>query len=236
VKFGEFEARARSEWDRIPGEFKEGVDGLVVERGTKAGTAGSDTWTLGECLTENYPSDYDGPDSVRSEVVLYWGSFHQLARTDPEFDWEQEIWETLTHELRHHLESLARESALDSVDAGLAQHYRRMDGATFDPYYYRCGEERGHGWFTLEDVWFCEIPHAEPGRVEFDWSGKRYGVRFRETGADILFLEVIGGVERAPGSLSLVVLRRRRLLERLRAVFSGRPAHVETIEVEAVAQ
>lgn len=234
VKFTEFEALARSEWDRIPEVYKEGVDGLIIERTRKASDGAVDVWTLGECLTESYPSEYDGPDSVRSDVVLYWGSFRELAADDAEFDWEQEVWETLTHELRHHLESLARESALDAVDAGLHQHYRRLDGDDFDPYYYRLGEARGRGWYSLEDAWFYETFVPGDGRVEFEWMSERYAVDVPRIDADVLLLDVVGGVEDPPGALCVVVVRRPGLGERLRALVARKRPRVEQHEVEAV--
>jgi hypothetical protein len=114
VQFDEFEQRARDEWERIPAEYRQGVDGLVVERRAQPHPSLPDVYTLGECVTESYPSDFGGPDTIRSAVVLYYGSFFRLARLDEEFDWEHELWETLTHELQHHLESLASEDALAS--------------------------------------------------------------------------------------------------------------------------
>ena len=80
------------------------MDGLVIDRQARPHPRTRDIYTLGECVTEAYPSDFGGPDTVRSAVVLYYGSFLRLSRLDPAFDWSEEIWETLTHELRHHLE------------------------------------------------------------------------------------------------------------------------------------
>ncbi|MGH7505187.1 MAG: metallopeptidase family protein [Longimicrobiales bacterium] len=107
MTFDVFERHARSEWDRIPDRYREGIDGLVVERDAKPHPDAPDVYTLGECVTEAYPSDFGGPDTIRSAVVLYYGSFLRLSRLDETFDWEEEVWETLTHELQHHLESLA---------------------------------------------------------------------------------------------------------------------------------
>jgi len=233
LEFGPFETLARSEWDRIPDAFKEGVDGLVVERKAKASESGPEVYTLGECLTESYPSDYDGPDSVRSAITLYWGSFLELAAADPDFDWDVEIWETLTHELRHHLESLAREDALGGVDAGMDQHYRRLDGEVFHPHYYRSGESRGSGWFVLEDVWFYETLEDRLRRVEFDWRGVRYMVPVPQSDDDVLYLDVGGGVEEPPAELYVIVVRRQGLRARLRAALGRRRLRVGEFVVEA---
>ena len=40
-------------------------------------------------------------------VVLYYGSFRESLGIAPETEWDEEIEETILHELRHHVESLA---------------------------------------------------------------------------------------------------------------------------------
>ena len=140
MRHREFEELAFAHWERIPEEYKQGIDGVRVLRRAKAHDELPDVYTLGECTTEAYPSEYGGPDTIRSAVVLYWGSFVALAELDPEFDWEDELWETLTHELRHHLESLASEDALEDVDYAADENFRRYEGEPFDPFFYRLGE------------------------------------------------------------------------------------------------
>ena len=39
----------------------------------------ADVFTLGQCITEAYPSDWSGPETLRSVVVLFHGSFEALA-------------------------------------------------------------------------------------------------------------------------------------------------------------
>jgi hypothetical protein len=62
-------------------------------------------WRLGEYLDPGPPSAFRGFEGLGRHIALYYGSFLQVA--GPGFDWEGEVWETLLHELRHHLESLA---------------------------------------------------------------------------------------------------------------------------------
>ncbi|MEJ2185111.1 MAG: metallopeptidase family protein [Gemmatimonadota bacterium] len=165
MDFKEFERRARRVWDEIPAEFREGVDGLVVERDPEPHPTLPGTYTLGECVTEAYPSEYDGPDNVRSIVVLYYGSFRGVAADDPEFDWAYEIWETVTHEIRHHLESLADEDDLEEVDYAADENFKRLAGRPFDPEFYRSGEQTAPGIFEVEQDVFMEITYpadAEP--------------------------------------------------------------------------
>jgi hypothetical protein len=219
VRYEEFESLARREWDEIPEQFKGGIDALVIERDAKAHPERSDVYTLGECLTEAYPSGFGGPDTIRSAVVLYYGSFRRLAEDEPDFDWNQEVWETLTHELRHHLESLADEDALGDVDAGMEQNFRRGDGDAFDPFFYRLGERTPNGWFHLEGSWFLELDAQSP--LEFTWRGRRYQADSPPRDADVTFITIVEGVADAPAELCLVQLRQRRLADRLRAALKG---------------
>src|SRR2546421_10404138 len=67
-----------------------------------------DVYTLGECV----PLEWSGSGAdLHSRVLLYYGSFASLARLG-DFDWREEAWETLTHELRDHPEWRAHVGAL----------------------------------------------------------------------------------------------------------------------------
>jgi predicted Zn-dependent protease with MMP-like domain len=113
----DFEALAARLWRRIPEELKEGVEALVIEEKELGHPTLGGIYTLGECVTESWPSGYGDGGDVRSELVLYYGSFLALSFEDDAFEWEEEIWETITHELLHHREAAAGESALDDMGA-----------------------------------------------------------------------------------------------------------------------
>lgn len=53
------------------------------------------------------------------EAVFIWLYDKSLG-----FDWEGEIWETLLHELRHHLEFLAGRDDLVAEDLEYLRRYR----------------------------------------------------------------------------------------------------------------
>ena len=63
--------------------FREGVDGLTVHRGHLRHPRFRGVYTLGECVTESYPSTWEGPETVRSVVLLYWGSFPRAGTDGP---------------------------------------------------------------------------------------------------------------------------------------------------------
>ena len=86
-----------------------------------------DVWRLGEYLDPG-PEDFLGAgEGLGRHVALYYGSFQLVAEGDPEFDWEEEIWETLTHELRHHVESLAGDMGLILEDERLTDDFKRRE-------------------------------------------------------------------------------------------------------------
>lgn len=233
MQYDEFEERARQEWDRIPEEYRSGVDGLVVRRTAVPHASLQDVYTLGECVTESYPSSFEGPDTVRSLIVLHYGSFLRLSRLDPEFDWEGELWETLTHELQHHLESLAADDALVDMDYAADENYKRYQGESFDPWFFRSGLREGE-WYRAEDEWFLEVL-ASPGEaVRFAWDEGEYEVTVPETeGADVAFLR-LDGVTEAPPVLHVVAVRPPGpWLERVRALFRPRPVEVAELDVPA---
>lgn len=238
MNYERFEARARVLWEQIPEEYKDGVDGLVVEREALPHPTLADVYTLGECVTEEYPSDFGGPETIRSAVVLYHGSFRELARLDPAFGWEDELWETLTHELQHHLEWLAAEDALEGVDYAADQNFRRGQGESFDPLFHRSGEPVADGVWRVEREFFLERVYRsgdEPAReVAFEWHGRRHRVIRPQRIGDVCFIGVERGVEVGAGELTIVLVRRRGVLDTLRSLLRREPPDV--VQTWAVAR
>jgi hypothetical protein len=170
-----------------------------------------EVYTMGECIPLPTESE-SGPAGTQSRVVLYHGSFRALAGLGENFDWRSEAWETLTHELRHHLEWRARAPDLEAFDWAAEQNFARAEGEPFDPIFYQSGERIAEGVFRIDDDFFLEqIVSALPARIEFVWHGLAYGAS-APTGVSLpLFLTVEGVREPPPGDL-LVVLRRRPAL------------------------
>lgn len=231
MDFATFERHARTGWDRIPAHFKAGVDGLVVEQAAKSHPEFDEVFTMGECVTEAFPSDFGGPDTTRSTVVLYHGSFVEIARdADGDFDWEDEIWETLTHELQHHLESLAGDDALEDVDYAADQNFRRHNDESFDPYFFRAGEPLGDGLYRVEDEYFLErafggekvmmIP-AEGGDVPVGLDGI--------DAADVTFVQIVDGPSGELTDMTLVLTREQRGLRGLRAIATMLRGHTPVV-------
>ncbi|MGQ0562623.1 MAG: metallopeptidase family protein [Gemmatimonadota bacterium] len=230
MRFAEFESAARALWDEIPDEYKQGVDGLVVDRASATHPEHPDVYTLGECVTEDYPSQYGGPDTIRSAVVLYYGSFRALARTDHGFDWRGEIHETLMHELQHHLESLATEDTLEDFDYAVDENFKRVQGAAFDPLFYRAGMPLESGVYAVESDIFFEIVTADPAPLSFrfEWEAVQYRVMLPASGADVSYVYIENAPDAEHGDLCVVRVMKRGALATLRAVMRGGTSVEET--------
>lgn len=201
-----------------------------------------DIFTLGECVTEDYASDWGGPDTTRSVVVLYWGSFRSLAARAPDFDWDGELWETLTHELRHHLESLAREDALEGVDYALDETFKRDQGLDFDPWYFQHGERVDATLYHVERSYYLEQEWREADfhateHLAFTWAEKAYRIPRPDEQGDVHFVW-IRGVVAEPATLELVLVRKRNWWEDAKRLFGTyRPVVLESeADAEAVVE
>ena len=230
-----FERRAREAFREIPEEFKEGIDGLTVSRDAPAHPTLPDVFTLGHCVTEEHLSEYGSPETTRSTIVLYWGSFRELAKRDPDFEWEEELWETLTHEVRHHLESLARDDALEHVDYAADELFNRQEGLEFDPWYYQRGEDLGGGVYRIEGRHYLEQvwdPRDFEGTrsIDFGWRGATYRLPRPAEQGDVHFVQVVGD-DFDEDPLELVLVRRRGSWESLKQL--ARRAPVVVLESEA---
>jgi hypothetical protein len=240
VNFSAFEARAHAMWAEIPDAYKEGIDGIVVKREAEAHADHPDYFTLGMCFTEPYPSGYMGPDTTRSFLALYWGSFRNVAKRSPDFDWEEELWETITHELRHHLEFLAEDDALEGLDYAMEETYKRAEGEDFDPWYWQYGLPLAPGMYRVEyDVYieqrWTDADFVAAERIEFEWDGARWSVPRPDELGDLHWIW-IHGVDAGGGWLQLVLVRAHRLTDRIRRFFRGGPgAPLDLLESEAEA-
>ncbi len=237
MKFADFERRARKAFEDIPEQFKEGIDGLEVSREAEPHPTLPEVYTLGQCVTEEHLSDFGGPETTRSLIVLYWGSFRELADLDAEFDWDKETWETLTHELRHHLESLAGDDALDGVDYAADELFNRQEGLTFDPWYYQQGEALGGGVYAVEGHHHVEQTWGKAAferarTVDFDWQGTMYRIPRPAELGDVHFVAILGP-DFEEQRLELVLVRRRSFWEEAKALAGSSKAAVLESEAEA---
>lgn len=187
----------------VPASYREGVVAIDVSPKTVPHPVRADVYTLGECI----PLEWSGDGSdLQSRVVLYHGSFQALSRLG-DFDWREEVWETLTHEVRHHLEWRAQVEALERYDWAAEQNFARHEGQPFDPAFYRSGERIAAGIFKVDDDVFIEDGDAarrtENG-LTVTWHGRAYRVRLPVDMPRPTFVALEGLDDPPPGEAVLV--------------------------------
>jgi hypothetical protein len=200
----------------VPPTYLEGVVAVEVSPKAVPHPLLGDVYTLGECI----PLEWSGSGAdLQSRIVLYHGSFEGLGRLG-EFAWREEAWETLTHELRHHLEWRANAGALEAYDWAAEENFKRHEGQPFDPVFYRSGEQVADGIWKVDDDVFIERQEKGWGQgkgLELVWHGRRYRARVpRAPGGAPAFLSLEGLAEPPPGDAVLVLRRKASPLDLLR--------------------
>jgi len=234
VNYLEFEKSAQEVWQQIPPQFKAGVDGLMVEQDAHTHPDHDEFFTMGECITETYPSEYGGPDTIRSAVVLYYGSFRAIALEDGDFDWRDQIHETILHELQHHLEHLASEDTLEDFDYAVEENFRRLEGEAFDPLFYRAGEQVAEDTYRVDEDVFVELRTRSKDALDYvlNWSGERYQLAIPKSEADVLYAVLAEEMNGVTGDLCVVRIRQRSTLGTLRAGFKGQSVEEVLVPVQ----
>jgi len=207
----------------VPSEFRDGVVAIDVSPKAVPHPVRGGVYTLGECV----PIEWSGTGAdLQSRVVLYHGSFAALARLG-EFDWREEAWETLTHELRHHLEWRANHDALAAYDWAAEQNFARHEGQPFDPRFFRAGEVLDDGVWKVDDDRFLVLANSRRrgDHIEIPWHGRAYRLVVPAEPRGYVFLILEGLLDPPPGDAVLVV----KPAWRLRDLFRRMPAPVQQI-------
>ncbi|MCL6635462.1 MAG: metallopeptidase family protein [Peptococcaceae bacterium] len=92
----QFESLATACIDEIPEKLCARLNGgfLLLPEAKKEG----DFYIMGEYLEDGV---------MGCSIILYYGSFVELLAESSREEWEKELRDTIVHELRHHLESMA---------------------------------------------------------------------------------------------------------------------------------
>jgi hypothetical protein len=208
MRLGDFEAMVRRLCDEVPRDFLDGVSEIVVSPRTVPHPERPEVFTLGECVPLPVQVG-SGVEGVQSRIVLYHGSFAALAQQQRGFDWRQEAWETLSHELRHHLEWRARAPDLEDFDCAVEHNFARHDGEPFDPTFFLSGEVEPSGNYRVEDdVFIDRIVRSLPEAVAFEWDGQKYRAAVPAE-AELPCYLLIEGVRNPPEGDLVLVLRRK---------------------------
>lgn len=212
MTFETFVELAGRMYDEIPVPFREGLTGVTVEREARGHATLSGIWTMGECVTDQWPDPTGGIGDMQSEIILYYGSFREIAEGDPLFEWKEELWETMLHEILHHREAAADEDGLDVFDWAVDQNYRRVSGLEFDPFFHRLLPTDADGLARLDGETFVDaVVDRTATMATFSWRGTGWSVRI-PLEATLLWARVRN---LAGGRLWLIAERRRPWWRRL---------------------
>jgi hypothetical protein len=208
MRLADFEDMVRRLCDEVPADFFDGIAEVIVSPRVVADPERPDVFTLGECIPLPVQVG-SGVDGLQSQVVMYHGSFAALAGSQQGMDWRQEAWETLTHELRHHLEWRAHAPDLEDFDWAVEHNFARHDGERFDPTFFLSGHPEGEDRYSVEDDLFIDrIVTSTPRTIDFSWEDREYRVQVPHDAELPCFLVVEGIDDPPPGELVLVLRRR----------------------------
>ena len=137
-------------------EFLDGVAEIVVSPRTLPHPERPGIFTLGECIPLPAAAGGAGAEASRAGSCCTTARSRRSPGSTPGFDWRDEAWETLTHELRHHLEWRARAPDLEAFDWAVEQNFARQDGEAFDPAFYLAGAPVADELWRVEDDVFVD--------------------------------------------------------------------------------
>ncbi len=204
MRLDEFRSLVEDLQHQIPPEFQGGVVAVDVRPTTVPHPVHAGVYTLGECV----PLEWSGNGAdLHSRILLYLGSFRALARGDGAFDWRRETWDTLSHELRHHLEWRANVGALEEYDWAAEENFKRHEGEPFDPVFYRSGERVAPGVYKVDDDIFLEN--------DLSWHGRRWNVALGAVPRGAAAFVMLEGLVPEPVGDAVLVIPRRSSLRDL---------------------
>ena len=125
MTFDEFESTLAEMVEDIPDEFLTHLQGIHALPEAKLEPHFHEVYRLGEYLDPGPGNFLGAGEGLGRHIALYYGSFAAIAQNDPTFDWDAQLWETLTHELRHHVESQAGDVSLIEDDLRRNRAFRQ---------------------------------------------------------------------------------------------------------------
>ncbi|RJQ06673.1 MAG: metallopeptidase family protein [Bacillota bacterium] len=107
MSFDEFQSRLGDMLDKVPERLLDGLNGgVLADPAAKRSDDATGLLVLGQ---------YHRDHILGRLIVLYYGSFVYLCGQDRD-RWLDEMWETLRHEIRHHVEDQAGVRDLERED------------------------------------------------------------------------------------------------------------------------
>lgn len=217
--FATFDARAFEIWAGIPARFRAGCV-LLVHPDTRPDPDDPAVFMLGMCEAA-FAGTVDMPIGETQSIVHIWhGSFAAISARAREFDWDEELEETILHELTHHWEGRAGLMGLDLFDAAQISNFHRRRGLPVAAGFWRHGERHAgvDGWVIDGDV-FVEVPGPPPWTVHPPDGGPAVTVRPDPVDGWATIFERGLPFDGAPGDLVIAPRPPLTVWQRLRRFF-----------------
>lgn len=182
--FDEFSALAEELVQHIPDTFMRGLAGITVSPVEVEDEEVPGVYILGH---------YTHGDLYEPYIDIYYGSFRQVFHGAPLAEIQDELWETILHELRHHLEESAGLEDLRVFD-DLQQEYHRLKFEATPEDLRRLPAEPAYNVKVAGDRLLADLvlqPSEAPRQIKVD-------LGLEESGRQHLLVDFARGVE--PGS------------------------------------
>ncbi len=124
MTYEQFENRLREFVEIIPEHYYKNLQGVHCFPQKKGDPNDRSLVRMGEYLDPGFEGFMDSRVHIGRHINIYYGSFVAVAQYNPSFDWDEQLWETLTHELQHHLESQANDQSLIEWDRQQLERFR----------------------------------------------------------------------------------------------------------------
>jgi len=121
ISFDQFSTITEDLVRQIPDKFKKGIAGIFVTPGAVVDDEFSDVYVLGHYTSGGY---------CEPSIDIYYGSFRKIFSGLSLLQLQNEIWETIIHEIRHHLEENAGLQDLRIFDQQQKEYFQLSKNAS----------------------------------------------------------------------------------------------------------
>lgn len=120
MHFETFEAIFHEALEEFPDRYLHGLSGVFCRREAKSDPAVPGMLRLGEYIRE--------PQGLGDHVILYYGSFLRVYGPLPREEMKKRVFDTIGHEILHHLEHRAGIDDLGDEDRRYLEEAKRRAG------------------------------------------------------------------------------------------------------------
>lgn len=127
MDYNQFEDRLREMIELIPEHYFKNLQGVHCFAHNKPDPHNRGLIRMGEYLDPGFEGFMDSRIHIGRHINIYYGSFVAVAQHNSHFNWDEQLWEVLTHELQHHLESQANDQTLIEWDRQQLERFKNAN-------------------------------------------------------------------------------------------------------------